>query len=63
MATWKPAPSVPAQASGGNSPLTGKLPVGQSQGTVKQLSPSLPFIGAPAGNRLISSGGTVGSPL
>lgn len=46
MATWKPAPSVPAQAFGGDSPMSGKYPYG-AIGTPKQQPPSPPWVGIP----------------
>lgn len=47
MATWKPAPSVPAQAEGGNGPNTGVIQFSVRQPVLNQ-PPTPNFIAAPA---------------
>lgn len=48
MATWIPAPSVPVQAAGRDSPLSGRYPYGEALGQTIQQAPSPSWIPAPA---------------
>lgn len=48
MAAWVPAPSVPVQAYGRDSPITGRIPNGGVFSPTTQQPPSPGFIGAPA---------------
>jgi hypothetical protein len=47
VATWKPAPSVTAQAAGGDGPGTGKFPPGVNHVQLN-IPPTPNFIAAPA---------------